>query len=226
VKEPSPIAWHGANSQIDWNEFPVEAISLATFAKRNLIHLNLIRAAKRRATGGVLEVGVGSGAQSALLSRLASRVVTVDNNRRILRLANANLERFGRGVRSVAADAFRLPFPDEAFGVAISQGLMEHFEDDEIGALVREQLRVCRSVVFSVPSDNYPRRDMGNERLMPPQSWERIVSRAVDPGRFRIRVRYYRWDLEAVKFSALARRWLGSFSVLVTVDPRAAVESG
>jgi SAM-dependent methyltransferase len=204
---------------IDWDRFPVEAISTLTFAKRNLIHWNLLAAALRRRDGGILEVGVGSGAQSAVLSTLAAPVVTVDNNLGILTRARVNLERFGRSALPLAADAFRLPFPNARFGVALSQGLMEHFTDDEIGRLVREQLRVCRSVVFSVPSDRYPRQDMGNERLMSPARWAGIVGGAVDPRRYRVRSGTYRLDTEAWKYSLLARRWLGSFSVLVTVDP-------
>lgn len=196
-------------------------ISRATFLKRAVIHADLLRAVIRRAgTGGVLEVGVGSGAQSALLSRFSGRVVTVDNDGRILRAAQPNLHRFGRGVHSVAADGFRLPFPARTFDVSVSQGLMEHFPDERIGSLIAEQLRVCRSVVFSIPSDNYPRQDVGDERLLPPARWKSIVERAVDPNRYTVRAGYYRMDLEAAKYSLLARRNLGSFSVLVTVDPK------
>jgi SAM-dependent methyltransferase len=206
--------------QTNWDNFHVERISLPTFLKRNLIHLDLLRAARARAGArGVLEVGIGSGAQSALLARLGGLVVSVDNDWRIMQAARENVARFGPTLRRVGADAFRLPFRDGAFGVAISQGLMEHFPDDEIAALLREQLRVCRSVVFSVPSDRYPRQDVGNERLMPPPQWQRIVDSAVEPGRYRARARYYRPDFESAKYSLLAGRWLGSFSVLVSVDP-------
>jgi SAM-dependent methyltransferase len=220
--DPSPTgrgAGHGG--EIDWNLFPVEAISRRTYLKRNLIHWQLLREAYRRASGGVLEVGVGSGAQSALLSRLVSPVVTLDNNTGILQRARSNLARFGRGVHPAAADAFRLPFPDGSFGVGISQGLMEHFSDEEITKLVREQLRACRSVVFSVPSAHYPRQDMGNERLMTPAQWSGLLAQAVDESRYAVITRHYRGDLEALKYSILAGRWLGSFSVLVTIDPRA-----
>lgn len=207
--------------EVDWNAFPVEAISWATFLKRNLIHWELLREAFRRAHGGILEVGVGSGAQAALISRMHSPTVTLDNNQRILRLAGENLRRFGRDVQCVAADAFRLPFRDQVFGVAISQGLMEHFSDEQIAALLREQLRTCRSVIFSVPSENYPRQDMGNERLLAPDEWSTIIRRILGQTRYRVEARHYRADLEALKYSMLARRWLGSFSVLVTIDPLA-----
>ena len=202
----------------DWDRFEVRRISLGTFLKRNAIHTALLRETLRRARRGVLEVGVGSGAQSALLSRFASPVVTLDNDVRIMRVARANLERFGRGAQPVHGDAFRLPFPLRTFGVAVSQGLMEHFEDDEIAALVHEQLRVADSVVFSVPSDHYPRQDVGNERLMSPAAWESILGARLDRRSFRVTVRYYPFDLEALKYSVLAGRWLGSFSVLVCVD--------
>lgn len=208
-------------NETDWSQFRVGTISLPTFAKRNLIHADLLRSvlARSRARGRVLEVGVGSGAQSALLSRIRP-TVTVDNDARIVAAAMPNLARFGKRTRVVQADAFSLPFPAASFDVALSQGLMEHFEDADIARLVREQLRACRSVVFSVPSDRYPRQDVGNERLMPPPAWSRIVSDAVDEVRYRVEARYYAFDPEAAKYSLLARRRLGSFSVLVTVDPR------
>lgn len=209
------------SNETDWNQFRVSTISLPTFLKRNLIHTSLIRAVLRRGRSRVLEVGVGSGAQSALLSR-ARDTVAVDNDARILAAARPNLGRFGQRLQVVQADAFALPFPARTFDVACSQGLMEHFDDAAIASLILEQLRACRSVVFSVPSDHYPRQDVGNERLMPPDEWARIVSAAVDPAHYDVEAAYYGFDPEAAKYSALARRWLGSFSVLVTVDPRSA----
>lgn len=208
------------SGETDWSNFRVGAMSLATFAKRAVIHADLVREVLRRASGGILEVGVGSGAQSALLSRFAARVVSLDNDRRILSAARPNLARFGPAVRLVAADAFSMPFEARSFGVAVSQGLLEHFPDEQIALLLREQLRVCRSIACSVPSDHYPRQDVGNERLMPPSRWQAIAEAAVDPRRFVVRARYYRPDPEAWKYSLLARRRLGSFSVLITVDPR------
>lgn len=203
-------------SSTDWARFRVERISWATFVKRNLIHADLLMGVARRARGGILEVGIGSGAQSALLSRVFP-TVSVDNDRRILGAARPNLERFGPGVGLVGADAFALPFREAAFGVSVSQGLLEHFDDGGIAGLLREQLRVCRAVVFSVPSDHYPRQDVGDERLMPPERWRAIVHDALGPG-YRIRARYYRFDPERLKYSARAMRDLGGFNVLVTVD--------
>lgn len=204
----------------DWSRFPVEAMGWPTLLKRTLIHVELLQAVLRRAhRGGVLEVGVGSGAQGAVVSWATSPVIGVERDGRILWTARLNQRRFGRDVKSVRGDARALPFASGTFAVAMSQGLMEHADDDGIAALLREQLRVCRSVVFSVPSDHYPRQDIGDERLMGPRSWLRVVERAVDGRRYRVRARYYRFDSEGWMYSAWAGRRLGAFSVLVTVDP-------
>jgi hypothetical protein len=45
---------------------------------------------------------------------------------------------------------------------------MEHFSDQEIFWLLREQIRVGKRVVFSVPSDHYPVREWGDERQLSP----------------------------------------------------------
>jgi SAM-dependent methyltransferase len=205
-------------TETDWSRLRVQPIRWRTFVKRTLIHTDLLMSAGRRARGSLLEVGSGSGAQSALLSRTGARIVSIENDPRIMDVAKTNFDRFGATVRLIAADAFELPFRPGAFGVAISQGLMEHFDNLKIGELIREQLRVCRSVVFSVPSDHYPRQDVGNERLMPPQAWRTIVESSIDPGAYRIAVRYCRLDFERIKYSLLAKRWLGRFGVLVTID--------
>lgn len=205
-------------SATDWSRFRVETISLPTFLKRNLIHAELLLEVARRGSSGVLEVGIGSGAQSALLSH-AVPTLTIDNDWRIIEAARPNLERFGPRATLIAADAFVLPFRSGRFGASISQGLMEHFSDGAIGSLLREQLRVCRSVVFSVPSDRYPRQDVGDERLMSPAQWRSIVESEVGIG-FAVRARYYRFDPERLKYSVKAGRDVGGFNVLVTVDPR------
>lgn len=200
----------------DWSRFRVDRISWPTFLKRNLIHSDLLVEAGRRASAGVLEVGVGSGAQSAALSRMY-RTVSVDNSSRIIAAARPNLDRFGPNVELVTGDAFALPFRDDSFGVALSQGLFEHFSDSAIIGLLREQLRVSRSVVFSVPSDHYPRQDVGDERLMSPAEWKSIIEGDLT-GKIRVLAKYYRFDPERWKYSARARRDLGGFNVLVTVD--------
>jgi len=122
-----------------------------------------------------LEVGTGTATMAALISFTGARVTSIDIERPILDQAQNTLRRLHSPARLLQADAFQLPFPTGSFDVAFSQGFFEHFEDDEIRTLLREQARVARRVVFSVPNQMYGVQDFGNERLMPRQQWEAII---------------------------------------------------
>ncbi len=122
-----------------------------------------------------LEVGTGTATMAALVSFLGIKVTSVDIERPILDQAQITLRRLHSPARLLQADAFNLPFPTRYFDVAFSQGFFEHFQDDEIRALLCEQARVARRVVFSVPNETYGVQDFGNERLMPREQWEAII---------------------------------------------------
>jgi len=103
------------------------------------------------------------------------QTVSVDIDADVLKGGKKTASRFHGRVAFARADAFRLPYRDRAFDVAFSQGFFEHFSDAEIAALLREQARVAKRVVFSVPNATYGRRDFGNERLMTRTEWDRIL---------------------------------------------------
>ena len=124
----------------------------------------------------ILEVATGSGNLSIFLSHLGYNVVSVDNNDSVLKIAQHNNAKFKGGVTFEKADAFNLPFADDSFDVCFSQGLFEHFADDDITKLLREQLRISKKVLFSAPSFWYPRQDFGDERLVRKEDWLRILS--------------------------------------------------
>ncbi len=102
------------------------------------------------ASGGrnILEVATGTGNLSVFLSHLSYNVVSVDNNDGVLKIVQQNIANFKGGVTFKKADAFNLPFDDYSFDVCFSQGFFEHFADDDIRKLLREQLRVSRKVVL------------------------------------------------------------------------------
>ncbi len=124
----------------------------------------------------ILEVATGSGNLSIFLSHLGYNMVSIDNDDGVLKIAQLNNANFKGGVTFKTADAFNLPFHDDSFDVCLSQGFFEHFPDDDIRKLLREQLRVSRKVLFSVPSFWYPRQDFGDERLMKKEDWLGILS--------------------------------------------------
>ena len=53
--------------------------------------------------------------------------------------------------------------------------MLEHFSDQDINKLLQENLRVAKIVIFSVPNNSYPKKDVGNERLLSKFKWEKIL---------------------------------------------------
>lgn len=114
---------------------------------------------------------------SAFLSYMTPRVVSIDLSRTIVeRCRKETRPLFGRA-RYAVADAFHLDERGERYSIAVSQGLMEHFDDDQIGRLVEQQLKVCDRVSFSVPNAAYGKQDFGNERLLTVDEWRRLLKR-------------------------------------------------
>ncbi len=124
----------------------------------------------------MLEVGSGSSALSIFLSHLGYKIMSIDNDKGVLDTARENNARLNGRVAFKKADACNLPFEDNCFDVCFSQGFFEHFDDDNIRKLLKEQLRVTNVVVFSVPTFWYPSPDFGDERLMKKEDWLEILS--------------------------------------------------
>lgn len=153
---------------MNWQEFYAEPVSMEKYIRNVSSHSTFLLEIMRTQPKDrrLLEVGCGSGVLSIHLSRLGYEVVSIDNNDEVLAIARDNNAALnGRGTL-LEADAHSLPFSDNFFQVCFSQGFFEHFDDFSVCKLLREQLRVTRTVLFSVPTLWYPRQDFGNERLM------------------------------------------------------------
>jgi SAM-dependent methyltransferase len=93
--------------------------------------------------GRLLDVGCASGDVAAYLSaRLKRSVLTVGVDVKPLHLREAPPV-----VRRVAADASRLPFPDGSFDVVTASLFLHHFDEAELGRLLRELARVARRAI-------------------------------------------------------------------------------
>lgn len=91
----------------------------------------------------VLEIGSGSGANSALFKKHGADIVSVDitPGRVISTALKFRLVPGGPG-RAYQADAERLPFRDESFDVVYSNGVLHHSEDT--GQCISEVLRILK----------------------------------------------------------------------------------
>jgi len=90
----------------------------------------------------VLEVGAGSGRDSAELARAGAAVVVLDYVLSSLETAGRVAESVGSEVLLVCGDANAMPFKSGCFDVVFHQGLMEHFRDPR--PLLEENRRVLK----------------------------------------------------------------------------------
>ena len=60
--------------------------------------------------------------------------------------------------------------------IAMSQGLMEHFNDDEFIKVIKNFRGKVKYFIFSIPSNYYPTIDFGNEILRSKQEIKNILS--------------------------------------------------
>jgi ubiquinone/menaquinone biosynthesis C-methylase UbiE len=88
----------------------------------------------------ILEVGVGSGRDSATLAQMGGEVFVLDYVESSLTVVRKTAEKAGVHIHLVCGDATRMPFRDESFEIVFHQGLMEHFRDPS--GLLEENKRV------------------------------------------------------------------------------------
>ena len=122
----------------------------------------------------VLEIGVGGGSTSIFLSYLGIEAQAIDNDPAVIDKARENNVNLMGRLQIKEGDAYKLPYPDDSFDIVCHQGFFEHFADEEIRSLLKEQLRVARQVIFSVPTKYYLSNALG-ERLMTKGRWESIL---------------------------------------------------
>jgi ubiquinone/menaquinone biosynthesis C-methylase UbiE len=89
-----------------------------------------------------LECGCGSASVSLFFAKRGYEAVTLDFAPNALALARRNFLAEGLAGRFVCADVEGTPFPDGAYDVVMSFGLIEHFVD--VRAIIQEMVRLVR----------------------------------------------------------------------------------
>lgn len=161
----------------NWEQF-YSKVSLEDIHHNHNVHRMLIDAIESLCPDRkmVLEVGTGSGGLTTKLAQVGFSVISVDASFRILTEARKMMSLLSANASLLRSDGFRLPFGKQVFEMAYSQGFLEHFSDGQIKLLVEQQLKVARFVIFSVPSCHYPKRDLGDERLLSLTRWKRLLT--------------------------------------------------
>lgn len=151
-----------------WSKFYTK-VSLWAKIKNVIGHSYLILNVLKYRPQRVLESGAGTGSLSFFISLFVKKIIGIDKDDVLVKRLKKSLKRKNLLIKH--ADVFDLPFCNAKFDVSFSQGLIEHFDDEDIKKIVEESLRVSKISVISVPNSLYNRRDFGNERLLTHKEW-------------------------------------------------------
>jgi SAM-dependent methyltransferase len=117
--------------------------------------------------GEVLELGCCFGFLSLqLAARGDVQVIASDVSAGTVSLLDAMQHRLDAGVRTLVADAARVPLPDRCVDTVLAVHLLEHLDDGDGTAVIAEALRLARHrVVIAVPFETEPSPDLGHLRI-------------------------------------------------------------
>lgn len=126
----------------------------------------------------VLECGSGTGKFSVYLASLGYTAYAIDLEPAMVEQTKVLSQNIcpKNPVHVLHGDISQIPFPDKYFSLTHSSGVLEHFPDEKIVALINEQLRVANTVIFSVPSPYFEQKMLGDERFMSRKEWREIIS--------------------------------------------------
>ncbi len=110
----------------------------------NLVEARLIDALGENTLGHVLDIGTGTGRMAELFAPRAERIVALDKNLEMLRIARAKLQHLpAETVELVQGDFVDLPFEQDQFDTILLHQVL-HFAQDP-GAALTEAARVTKA---------------------------------------------------------------------------------
>ena len=156
----------------NWKEYFYEKMKL----KRKFFNLVIKYSSNNKP---VIECGSGTGKFSVYLASSGLNVYAMDLESEMVKQTKQLSKSIipTNPVKVFKGDISSIPFKDNFFSVSHSSGVLEHFSDRKIVQLIDEQMRVADTVIFSVPSQYFEKKMLGDERFLSRKKWRKIISK-------------------------------------------------
>lgn len=147
----------------------------------------LINLVKKYANKNIIECGSGTSVVSIYLSTQGYEVTAVDIEDNVIKLAkNLSKDYFDTldnrkpKINFEKKSIFKLGYSKEKFDVAFSNGVLEHFTDDEIIKIIKQQLYVAKTTIIGIPTKYFSSKEAkyGNERVLELSYWRKLIEQA------------------------------------------------
>lgn len=166
--------------KIDIEEFekPDDYIRYKLKYKKMLVK-KIIKYAKNK---NVIETGCGTGLTAGYLQKIGLNVTALDLSQKVLDYAEeiAKQSKIIAPCKYEQGDILNLKYNHNTFDVSYSNGVLEHFNDNDIIKTLKQQMNISKYVIFGIPSTyfNMNEKMLGNERGLSLKEWEKLIHKA------------------------------------------------
>lgn len=121
----------------------------------------------------ILEEGCGIGTISVLLKQINSNlkingfdIDEIQVKNAILN-SNSNIDFFTADIKNYQ--------PSTIYDIIFSHGVLEHFNDIDIQAIINRQRKYAKTIIHYIPTNKYNYKSFGDERLLSVNYWKNIT---------------------------------------------------
>ncbi len=144
----------------------------------------LINLVTKYTNKNIIECGSGTSVVSIYLASLGYEVTAVDIEDDVIRLS----KKLAKDYYNTLGDCkpklnfekksiFKLGYEKDSFDVAFSNGVLEHFTDEEIMQIIKQQLYVAKTTIVGIPTKYFDSKEAkyGNERVLELSYWRKLI---------------------------------------------------
>lgn len=142
--------------------------------------INLIE--KYAKTKNIIEAGSGTGVLSTYMASIGYNSIGVDIDKEILELSKkiSRIYNAKNKPEFIKKSIFELDYKKDQFDVSFSNGVLEHFSDDEIIRALEQQLYIANKVILGIPTKYFNQEEAmyGDERYLSYSTWRKLIKEA------------------------------------------------
>lgn len=146
----------------------------------------LINLIKKYSNKKIIECGSGTSVVSIYLASLGYEVTAIDIEDDVIALSKRlakdyyALKDCKPKLKFVKKSIFKLAYLKNTFDVAFSNGVLEHFSDEEIVEIIKQQLFVAKTTIIGIPTKYFSPKEAkyGNERVLELSYWRNLIKKS------------------------------------------------
>lgn len=144
----------------------------------------LINLVKKYAYNTIIECGSGTSIVSIYLATLGYNVTAIDIEDNVIKLAKSlakdyykTIDNSNPQIHFEKKSIFELGYEKDSFDVAFSNGVLEHFTDEEIIQIIKQQLFIAKTTIVGIPTKYFESKEAkyGNERVLELSYWRKLI---------------------------------------------------